>query len=326
MIRFFAFQNGTIEKVKDAPATMKAAILWIDILDPTREEELSVEALLGLQIPTREEMRAIEESARLYREGDAVFMTAVIIDGVSEGRPSRAQATFVLSPEHLVTVRYADPMPFRTFEAKMARQPELHSDASAIFASLLENIVERIADVLELVAAELNQVSTAIFLQGTKSGRNRSGRTSNLREQLIQLGRKNLTHAICRESLHSLSRLLAFAGQGSACVKDSTAARLRAVDADVRSLAAYEGQLSGEITFLQESTLGLINIEQNSIIKVFSIAAVLFLPPTLVGTVYGMNFRFMPELDWMFGYPMALGLMVASALVPYFWFKRQGWF
>ncbi len=147
-----------------------------------------------------------------------------------------------------------------------------------------------------------------------------------LQNTIKRLGRKNLTNAILRESLLSLSRLVPYVRQGAeGWLKNGGLARLKQIDRDLRSLSVYEGQLSSEITFLHEATLGLINLEQNRIIKVFSIAAVLFLPPTLVGTIYGMNFEFMPELQWLFGYPFALFLMVLSAVVPYYWFKQKGW-
>jgi magnesium transporter len=304
---------------------LREDVLWIDLHDPTREEEKAVEALLGLGVPTRQEMAEIEESARLYEEHGALVMTAVVINGVAEGRPSRTQVTFVLTKTHLVSIRYADPVPFRSFALKVQRQPETLTTSDRILVSLLESIVERAADVLEMVAADLNEVSTRLFIED--GPRRKPKRVEDELQVLIKrLGRKNMTVAILRESLLSLTRLIPFVRQGAeGWLTNGSPARLKQLDRDLRSLSTYEAQLSSEIVYLHEATLGLINLDQNRIIKVFSIAAVLFLPPTLVGTIYGMNFEVMPELKLAFGYPFALGLMVLSAVLPYYWFKRRGW-
>ncbi len=306
----------------------RAVVAWIDLLSPTRDEELAVEKLLGLQVPTREETIEIEESARLYREGEVIVLTATMVDGAADDRPQRATLTFVLTPAHLVTVRYADPVPFRLFAAKCQRHPEQHGSSSAILVSLLETIVERAADVLELVAADLTAVSTRLFFEDAPKKKHKG--TSNdvaLQALIRRLGRKNMTISILRESFLSLGRLVSyFRVAGAARLDNELQNWLKQLDRDLRSLASYEQQLSSEIVYLHDATLGLINLDQNRIIKVFSIAAVLFLPPTVVGTIYGMNFDFMPELGWLYGYPMALGLMVVSALIPYFWFRFKRWF
>jgi magnesium transporter len=310
-----------------------ADVLWIDLHNPSRDEECTVEALLGLEIPTRQEMAEIEESSRLYEERGALVMTAVVIHGAAEGRPTRAPVTFVLTPTQLVSVRYADLSSFRAFQAKLQRSPEQHTSADRIFVSLVDTIVERAADVLEMVAADLNEVSTRLFVEDPTTItpvarlRRKAGQVEDeLQTTIKRIGRKNLTLAILRESLLSLSRLVPYVRQGANdWLSNGGPARLKQLERDVRSLSAYETQLSAEITFLHEATIGLINLGQNRIIKVFSIAAVLFLPPTLVGTIYGMNFERMPELNWAAGYPVVILLMIASAVVPYFWFKQKGW-
>ena len=329
MMHIFGVRDGRLVRlpltITDLPTS--SGLLWIDLYYPTPDEEQCVEKLLGLQVPTREEMAEIEESARLYEERGALVMTAIVINGVAEGRPSRAQVTFVLTKTHLVSVRYADPLPFRTFETKCQRQPEVLTSSDRILVTLLESIVERAADVLEMVAADLNEVSTRLFIEDWEPGRRKANRVENQLQVLIKrLGRKNMIVSILRESLLSLSRLTPYVRQGAAgWITNGIAARLKQLDRDLRSLATYEAQLSSEIVYLHEATLGLINLDQNRIIKAFSIAAVLFLPPTLVGTIYGMNFDLMPELKWEYGYVFALSLMVLSSVVPYYWFKRRGW-
>jgi magnesium transporter len=335
MISAYGVHQGRLVRLEQTGRDLPARndVVWLDLHDPTREEECAVEALLGLEIPTRQEMAEIEESSRLYEERGALVMTAVVISGAAEGRPARAPVTFVLTPKHLVSVRYADLSSFRTFQNKIQRSPEQCTSADRIFASLVDTIVERAADVLEMVAADLNEVSTRLFIEdpSTNTAASRLRRAAgqvedDLQATIKRIGRKNLTMAILRESLLSLSRLVPYVRQGaSGWLTNGGPARLKQLERDVRSLSAYETQLSSEITFLHEATIGLINLGQNRIIKVFSIASVLFLPPTLVGTIYGMNFKQMPELDWSFGYPFAILLMIASAVVPYHWFKQKGW-
>ncbi len=254
----------------DTGGSLPAAseMLWIDLCSPTHEEEHAVETLLGLQVPTQQEMAEIEESARLYEERGALVMTAVVIDGVTEGRPSRMQVTFVLTPTHLVSVRYSDPVPFRAFEAKYQRQPEAHVSSDRIFISLLESIVERAADVLEIIQADLNEVSTTLFFRdegghgtpvaaGQPQSKAATTASDDLQSTIKRLGRKNLMTAILRESLLSLSRIVPYVRQGAeGWLTNGGPSRLKQIDRDLRSLSAYETQLSSEITFLHEATLG----------------------------------------------------------------------
>ena len=341
MISAFAVREGVLGPVPGVDATaLPTDALWVDLLAPTEKEESAVERLLGVGIPTRQEMAEIEESARLYEERGALVMTAVVVTGVSERRrPSTAEVTFVLTPKALATVRYADPLPFRTFAAKCRRDPSAHDTSELVFLSLVENVVNRLADLLETTHAQLDALSEEVF-EGNSAAEAapRSDRTRALGEKrgrpartdlqavVKRLGRANSLASKLRESLLSIGRMLAYFRQGMGeRLRDGAKARLRTLDRDVASLTEHDTQLSAEIGFLLQATFGLIGVEQNTIIKVFSIAAVLFLPPTLVGTVYGMNFEHMPELHWLFGYPFALGLMVLSAIAPFYWFKHRGW-
>ena len=201
MMHIFGVRDGGLVRlpltITDLPTS--SGLLWIDLYYPTPDEEQCVEKLLGLQVPTREEMAEIEESARLYEERGALVMTAIVINGVAEGRPSRAQVTFVLTKAHLVSVRYADPLPFRTFETKCQRQPEVLTSSDRILVTLLESIVERAADVLEMVAADLNEVSTRLFIEDWEPGRRKANRVENQLQVLIKrLGRKNMIVSILR--------------------------------------------------------------------------------------------------------------------------------
>ena len=172
MITVFALQEGVLSPLLDSDlATLPADALWVDLLSPTGEEEARVERLLGVGIPTRQEMAEIEESARLYEERGALVMTAVIVTGIAERRPTTAEVTFVLTPNTLITVRYADPLPFRTFAAKCRRDPEAHDTSELVFLSLLENMVNRLADVLEATHAQLDALSDEIFDGNAAAGK-----------------------------------------------------------------------------------------------------------------------------------------------------------
>jgi magnesium transporter len=331
MMNLYAVHDGGLQKL-EPPTEPKGGRLngaaWVDLHTPTAEEEVAVEQELGVDIPTREEMREIEESSRIYDEHGGLFMTSVIIAGIAEGRPKRSEVTFVVLPKHLVTVRYSDPLPFQTFEQKCARRPEEHQSSDLLFVSLVEQIVQRAADVLEKVTADLDRVADELFGENQGAATDKEIRTQRIDLQGIvhQVGRSSGLVAKLSESLLSLNRILSFFRQSSEpWLRDDAKAKAKSLQRDIDSLTEYEAHLVAQIGHLQNATFNLINIEQSRVIKVFSIAAVLFLPPTLVATSYGMNFKFMPELNWLLGYPFALVLMLLSAIAPFYWFKRNGW-
>jgi magnesium transporter len=289
--------------------------VWLDLLMPTREEELAVERALGLQLPTPDEMAQIEPSSRLYQEAGATFMTATFLARASEG-PKSVPVTFVLAKGLLVTIRYDELRAFTVF-AERAPAAGLASGTSALL-NLLDAVVERLAEVLEQQGEGVEAVSTSIF------HRPPSKRFEGL---LTDLAKAQSVTSMTRTSLASLARLLSFATLAQEIASDpECAAHLRSLQSDAQSLTEHAGYQSSHISFLLDAALGLINIDQNGIIKIFSVMAVIFMPPTLVASIYGMNFRHMPELTWWFGYPMALCLMVISALIPVFWFRKRGWF
>jgi magnesium transporter len=289
--------------------------VWIDLLSPTREEELAVEAALGLELPTAEEMAQIEPSSRLYQEHGATFMTATLLSRAAAG-PKSVPVTFVLAKGVLVTIRYDELRAFTVF-AERARASGLTSGSSALLG-LLDAVVERLADVLEAQGEAVETASAAIF-----------NRPQNkvFEALLTELAKAQSLTSMTRTSLVSLARMLSFASLAQEIATDpDCSARLKSLQSDVQSLTEHASFESSHISFLLDAALGLINIEQNGIIKIFSVMAVIFMPPTLVASIYGMNFRHMPELGWPFGYPMALGMMVMSAIVPVLWFRKRGWF
>ena len=303
------------------PAPFPDEFLWADLFEPTVEEEKAVESLLTVDVPTRDEMKEIETSNRLYEEGNAVYMTATVGSKLDSEMPESSAITFILANDRLITNRYADPTPVKRFMQYVERSPAACTSSATLLAGLLESFVERIADLLERVQGELDAVSHTIFGRG--QGQPSS---ADLQAMIRKIGANGDLVSKTRESLVSFQRLLMYVQQAtSVTLSQDQRGRYKSALRDVQSLSDHAGFLANKIQFLLDAVLGLINLEQNNIIKIFSVAAVMFLPPTLVASVYGMNFHRMPELDKAWGYPLALVLMVVSAVVPYLYFRRRGW-
>ena len=322
MLTTYEARSGALEPHKN-PRRITEQAIWIDLLNPKREEEIKVERALKIGVPTREEQQEIEASSRLYQENGAHFMTATVLYQTDTVEPATTPITFILAGNRLITLRYAEPGAFAIFAARCRKPDPSLTNGTAVLIGLIETIVDRMADFIEHIQGEVDKLSRSIFdMKGGTATRQR-----RFDVLLKEIGREGELTSRARESTHSLGRLLTFLTQAANERKEDKLlkARIRTAARDVVSLADHVSYLSNKIVFLLDATLGMINIEQNNIIKIFSIAAVVFLPPTLVASAYGMNFEFMPELNWVFGYPFALLLMVVSAVLPYLYFKRKGW-
>jgi magnesium transporter len=323
MIKAFVMEKDRLRDAGDLLANQES-VVWADLLNPTKEEEKTIEDWLGVGIPTREEMEEIEISSRLYSENGAFFMTATLPAQADGDHPIMSPVTFVLSANRLVTIRYHEPRAFQTFPMRAEKADIGCTSGETILIALLEAIVDRLADVLERASREVVEISHDIFHPAEKKA---SKRDRSFQIVLRRIGRKEDLVSKIQDSLLTLQRLSGFLGQAMvqrASDKDLRG-RVKTLSRDVESLSDHANFLSQKIIFLLDATLGMINIEQNAIIKIVSVAAVVFLPPTLVASVYGMNFDVMPELKWLLGYPFALGLMVVSAVLPFWYFKRRGW-
>ncbi|MFL6755603.1 MAG: magnesium transporter CorA family protein [Sphingomicrobium sp.] len=298
---------------------------WVDLEEPTEEEERLVERCIRMDVPTEDEMAEIEPSSRLYERNGALYMTVSVLYGVQDGHPRTAPISFVLTGNRLVTVRYATPKPVRAFAEHARRDPELVRDASTVLVRMLDAIIDRLADELESVSGDIEQISSHIFHRQTDERRIPAARLTAL---LTRIGRTQALLAKIRYSGVSTMRALSFLS-GSHRVHEGLAADLRnhlaSLTTDATSLGEHASFLSDNLQFLLDASLGLISIEQNAAMKLFSWAAVVFLPPTLIAGIFGMNFHYMPELDWHWGYPASLALMLASAIGPYLYFKKRGW-
>lgn len=348
MMTIYNSVNGVLTR-QDASAAIGANTVWIDLYRPSREEDMMVERALGISVPTREEMSEIEASSRLYQEGGAHVMTAIVMsfpelwedlspttraaieaagpNGKPEGLPKRdkeipSPVTFIMAGDRLVTVRYGDPRGFKLYLQRAQRKDASCAGGPAVLVGLLEAIIDRAADRVERIQAEVDALALTIF-----GADNEHPKTPRFDENIKAIGREGELTSRSRESLLSLGRMLTYLAQLTSDRGDDKAvrSRIKTANRDVQSLSDHIGYLSVKINFLLDATLGMINNAQNSIIKIFSVLAVALMPPTLVGTIYGMNFKHIPELEWVFGYPMALGMMLISAVLPWLYFKRKGW-
>lgn len=299
--------------------------VWIDMYTPSHEEEIAAENQLGIQIPSREEVWKNQVLNRLYQEGDVTYMTAAIINKVDTPYPQTSAVTFILTPSYLLTMRYISPTSFQYFASRIQRSSQKFRSGARVLEGLLEEVINRVAHNSEIAVEALDQMSHNIFSNTAFSNGNaKSNTTQTMMELLKKLGSAADLNSKINESLHSLSRMLSFFKQTHGS-EEGLEAEIVLLMADAKALSQQTAFLSDKITFQLDAMLGMINVEQNMIIKIFSIVTVFFLPPTLVSSIYGMNFQIMPELHWLYGYPWAIGLMVLVSMVPYFYFKKKGW-
>lgn len=298
---------------------------WIDLEEPTNEEERLVERYIHVDVPTEAEMAEIEPSSRLYEKNGALYMTISVLRGVDEKNPTTAPIRFVLAEKKLVTIRYATPKPIRTFENHARRDPAVVPDGPTALVRLLDATIDRLADEIENVSEIMEELSQEIFA-GNQTERRIP--VKKLTALLTRIGRVQTLLTKIRYSAVTTLRMLSFFS-GSKLIHEESLQELRhhvdSLTTDVTSLSEHASYLIDSLTFLLDSSLGLISIEQNAAMKLFSWAAIIFLPPTLIAGIYGMNFQHMPELKWLAGYPWALALMLISAVGPYLYLKRRGW-
>ena len=336
MITAYAKASGAVTPSQLAVGdAIPATTVWVDLLNPTEEERLFVLSSLGIDLPDEAEMEEIEASSRLYVESGTIFLTGTVIVGGETNEGELDDITFAITPTHLVTTRYCAPKSIDLFAFRLRKNPEFLNSSYDTFLELMDAIIDRTADLLQLISARVDGISAEVFKvtpavvvqKRKKANKKRDNTETQLTHMLRGIGRSgNLTHKL-RDSVNSLNRLLAFTGvQLMSRFSHEQTHRLKTLNRDLQSLLEVANAMTNEIGFLLDATLGFINIEQNTIIKIFSIAAVIFLPPTLVGTIYGMNFQHMPELSSALGYPMALVMMFISAILPVWYFRRRGWF
>ncbi len=319
-----AASNGGLDRfVLEHGAPIPADALWIDLLEPTRAEDHLVEAYLQVQVPTREEMRDLEPSEIIYTEGDARYMTARVLCHSDTEQPTLVAVSFILTARTLVTLRYDEPRSFAMFAQRAGKPAGCGHQPEAVLDGLIEAIIDRAAEVLGRVGDQIDDLSRSVFERET----NKLERSGGYQGVIRKLGRQAALISNVRESMVSLERMLIFLQANSVrpTKRSGFNAEWRTAIRDVQSIEDHATFINNKVQFILDATLGLVSLEQNKIIKIFSVAAVIFLPPTLIASSYGMNFKNMPELEWSYGYPMAVGLMVASATFTYTFFKLKRW-
>lgn len=297
--------------------------LWIDLIDPSRAEDKLVERHLAIEIPTREEMADIEPSEILYRENDARYMTARVLCGSDSEVPKLIDVSFILTERALVTVRYGEPRSFSMFAARAVKPGGCRPLAEAVLDGLIEAIIDRAAEILAQIGSRIDRLSQTVFENDRLGAR----RAASFRAALRSIGRKGDIISNVRESMVSVERLLLFLSASMPRPQKSKGfqSEWRTAIRDVQSIEEHATFLSNKLQFLLDATLGLVTMEQNDIIKLFSVVSVIFLPPTLVASIYGMNFAIMPELHWKLGYPFAILMIIVAAILPYVFFRWKRW-
>lgn len=322
MVKYYISQNGKIYESPQKPKTLED-LVWVDMNYPSEDEELEVENLINIETPTREEMSEIEVSSRLYVENGAIYTTATLVINFEKDVPESQSVTFIFKDKVLITVRYSEPRSFPMFLSRCSKQQQSPILTGVdVFIGITEAIIDRLSDALELIGRELDGTSTGVFQNSTNKENNGS---SDLQVMLKKIGRYGDLNGKLRESLLTLSRQMSYLLLVGSKNKQEHIEDLETYVKDINALSEHTNYVSSRINLLLDAILGMINIEQNAIIKFFSVAAAVFLPPTLIASIYGMNFKVMPELEWPLGYPLAIALMLFSALGPYYYFRKKRW-
>lgn len=316
MLRLFKIENGLISEIKCLPEEQASYLTkadWIDAHEPDEDERALLQHMLRTELPESDEVEEIEASARCFVDQAGVHVHSLFL-ALSEGRHNTVSVACILQKERLITIREEDLADFRLLRMRAHRgQVEVQAPQD-LLVTLMEQKVENHADTLEDLHRQLEQVSYMVL----------EDEESELEDAIGKLARLEDSNGKIRLCLMDTQRDISFLVRHLKTQPEQSES-LREIMRDIETLMSHTTFLFDKINFLMDSTQGFINIEQNQIIKIFSIAAVVFLPPTLVASIYGMNFDYMPELKWLLGYPWAIGLMICSGFAPYLYFKRKRW-
>jgi magnesium transporter len=310
------FHNGS--------APLAEGIIWIDLLKPTDAEKELVQQRAGVRIPTIEALSEIESSSRVAIDRGIISLSTPVVAG-DDGDPYLAPFGLILTKSFLVTVRFNE-SPIVDAVAELVRNDDTIRSSAGAFIALLEAFVDQRADAFERLGADLERVSRSVF-RGDVSKRKHAVRSNrSLRRILASVGHTGDRVSLARDALLGLERIAQFVETTDQdWLGPEFKVRLRAICRDIDSLNHYEEHLSNKVQFLLDAILGFITMEQNDLFKVLTIVSVVGIPPTLVAGIYGMNFKFMPELSWEWGYPLGLVVIVLSGILPLAWFKWRGW-
>jgi magnesium transporter len=322
--------SGEISVGLDAEA-LPPEVNWIDALRPSQMEVALLKRLLGFDLPKEEDLAEIEASSRLYRANGHLFMSLPMIVKLTSGLAHTSPLGFVLCERYLLTVRYKPMRPCDDLRYRLtygeADAGELPANGPSALITLVKDVVEYNCDELEKIDANLDMNSRTVFDQGTGKGGDDPVRDSvALRKTLGAIAGNGYMAAKISEALLWISRMLPFVlDQAAPYLSQEQRTGLESLTRDVHSLMDYSKAQADRNHFLLDATLGLTNLEQNNIFRLLTVVSVVGIPPTFVASMYGMNFKYMPELEWSHGYEWGLFLIAVTALIPAFWFNRRGW-
>ncbi len=321
MLNVFTLASGRLfqEEIETASALARVEPVWVDLQAPTAEEVGWVGERFGIVIPDDIVDDDLEESARFYEEdnGELHIRSDFLIDSDNVERSARnVRVAFILRGKVLFSVHGEDLPVFRLFRLRARRIPALIEDAKDVLLKLYDADAEYSADSLEGIYEDLEKVGAQVLRKELAD--------TDAASVLAAIAREEDLNGRIRRNVMDTRRALSFMMR-SRMLNAEQFEEARQILRDIDSLDSHTAFLFDKINFLMDATVGFVNINQNKIIKLFSVASVALLPPTLIASIYGMNFRFMPELEWTHGYPFALGLMLASVIAPFWYFKRKGW-
>ncbi len=321
MINVFVLHNGRLSQINvESRADLENTLpIWVDLTDPNDEERGWVKSIYGVTLPDEDEVKDIEASARYYEadNGDLHLRTDFLLEDDDADQASIVTVAFILSKDILFSVHNTDLPVFRLVRMRARSRPGSINDFKDVLLDLYATDAEYSADALEGIYQKLEDVSRSV-LQENLSDRDAA-------EALNAIAQEEDLNGRIRRNMMDTRRAVSYLMRGRLLNADQFE-EARQILRDIESLDGHTSFLFDKINFLMDATVGFININQNKIIKIFSVASVAFLPPTLIASIYGMNFKgWFPELDWQLGYPFALSLMLASAITPFWYFKRRGW-
>ena len=319
-------KNTMIErKMIEVNDPIPSNTIWIDLIKPQKNEEKYIEKILSIEAPTEEEMGKFEVISPFYMEKDVEYMTVTIMDKFCENYPDSTAITFILTKKYLITTRYDTPKSFDYMTSWIIRNRNKSFAPDYILTKIIDFVVNCCADILEEVGNKIDQLLKKVFEKPIDKKKNSSAFYNKI---IRKIGNTGTVISKNRESLVSLNRMIIYFSQidnERYMNKQDSSLRIKHISREISSLGEYANFLSQRNSFLLDATLGMISVEQNIIIKVFTVASAVFMPPTLIASIYGMNFKIMPELHLKFGYPITLISIIVSAILPYLFFKRKGW-
>lgn len=302
-----------IDTMSELNGDIISKVIWIDMLLPTYDEIVFIENTFGIKFPTKQETEEIEISSRYWEENDRIEINSYFLVTSGEN-PHNETVSFILHQQMLISIRYTSLYTFDEFNRKFYAAPKQFENGYDIFCQLLDIRIDADADIIEKVSRDITRLRKHVFTDYTNDDEEILERISSLEDLNMQL----------RENLNDKQRILS-AFLKSDKYKSSLKHDVTIMLKDIKSLVDYTDFNFERLEYLQNIFVGMLNIEQNKIIKIFAIMNVIFLPPTLIASIYGMNFQIMPELGWRFGYEMSIGLMIISSVLPIYIFKRKGW-